>query len=153
MKLVPAHGGFPRSDWTTGAQARLPVAEMPLAFGEARRVSEQAGHGMTHAAPVFDAFAEDHVAAALAVHRARLREAREGAPKISRSSQRAGMQFRITAGQPADIAALRRGLVVERRKDRNLRTRFAPGSDQMRIDESECRVRRARNALARRRQR
>ena len=51
---------------------------MQFALGEARRVAEQAGHGVVPARGVFEAFAQNHVAAALAVHRPRLRRSAAG---------------------------------------------------------------------------
>jgi hypothetical protein len=126
---------------------------MQLALGEARGVSEQARHRVACAACILQSLAEDHVAAALAVHRPRLRETRESRPKFLRGSERTGMKLRIAAGQPADIAARGRRLIGERRKGYDLRTRFAPRREQMRIDERECRVRGERNAWPGRRQR
>src|SRR6185295_56622 len=98
MKFVSANDRFRRSDRTVCPKTCLPVAEMQLALGEARGVSKQAGHRIMYAVRIFYALAEDHVAAALAVHRPRLCEARESGLKFPRSSERAGMQFRITAG-------------------------------------------------------
>src|SRR6266446_3353115 len=114
VKLVAAHDGARRPKGTARAQACLTISEMQLAFGEARGVCEQAGHRMTRAVRVLDALAQHHVAAALAVDWPRVREAREPLPEALRRGERAGMQLRITTGQPADVAALGRRLVGER---------------------------------------
>jgi hypothetical protein len=63
---------------------------------------------------VLDPLAQHHVAAALAVDRPRVREAREPLLEALRRGERAGMEFRITARQPADVAALGRRLIGER---------------------------------------
>src|SRR5207248_6131412 len=62
MKFMSANDRLRRSDRTVCAKTCLPVAEMQLALGEARGMSEQAGHCMTHACRVFHAFAQHHVA-------------------------------------------------------------------------------------------
>src|SRR5215831_19914357 len=126
MKLVSAYDGAHRPNRTAGAQACLTVSEMQLAFGEARGVCEQACHRVARAIRVLDPLPQHHVAAALAVDRPRLREAREPLLEALRGGERAGMEFRITAGQPADVAAFGRRLIGEGRKDRDLRARFAP---------------------------
>src|SRR6266540_695748 len=126
MKLVAANDGACRPDGTCCAKTRLAVPEMQLAIGEARGVSEQARHRVARAACILQSLAEDHIAAALAVHRPRLREAREPRLEFLRGSERAGMKLRITAGQPADIAAFGRRLIGERRKGHDLRPGVAP---------------------------
>src|SRR6516164_9666809 len=88
MKLVSAHDGAHRPKGTAGAKARLAVSKMQLAFGEARGVREQAGHRVAPAIRVLDARAQHHVAAALAVDRPRVREAREPLPEALRRGER-----------------------------------------------------------------
>ena len=68
---------------------------------------------MAMAVSVDEGFAERHIAAAFAVDRARRRNP-ENRRESASPGKPAGMQFRITAGQPAEIAILRRRLVVER---------------------------------------
>src|SRR5262252_2725841 len=114
MKLVSAHDGAHRPNGTTGAKACFTVPKMQLAFGEAREVCEQACHRVARAARILDPLAQHHVAAALAVDRPRLREAREPFPEALRGGEHASMELRITAGQPADVAALVRRLIGER---------------------------------------
>src|SRR5262249_16140072 len=103
-----------RPNGTARAQARLTVSKMQLAFGKARRVSEQATHRVARAVRVLDPLAQHHVAAALAVDRPRVREAREPVPEPLRAGHNASMELRITDGQPADVAALVRQLIGER---------------------------------------
>src|SRR5262249_32277720 len=153
MKLVSAHDGTHRPNGTARAQAGLTVSKMQLALGEARGVSEQTGHLVARAVRILDALAQHHVAAALAVYRPRLREAREPVPEALRGRECTGMEFGIAAGQPADVAAFWRRLIGERRKSRDLRARFAPAREHMRIDERKRRVRRQRDTLAGGRQR
>src|SRR5439155_9323641 len=153
MKLMAANDGARRPDRTCCAKTRLAVSKMQLALGETRGVSEQPRHRVARAACILQSLAEHYMAAALAVHRPRLRETREPRLEFLRSSERAGMKLRITAGQPADIAALGRRLIGERGKGHDLRAGFAPRREQMRIDERERRVRGERNALPGRRQR
>ncbi len=153
MKLVPANARVPRTNRAVRAQTGFAIAEMEPALGKAGGVPEQAGHRVPDTIRIFEALPQHHVAAALTVHRPRLRELREPVPKSMRGRERAGMQLRIAAGQPAHIAVRRRRLVRERRKGRDLRTRFAPACEQVRVYEGEGRVRRDRDALARRRQR
>jgi hypothetical protein len=80
-----------------------------------------------------------------------LRKAPQACGKISRRCERAGVQLRIAAGQPAAIGALRRLLVGQRRERKNLRAGRAPRLDKMRVDEAEGTIIGERNALARRR--
>ena len=68
-------------------------------------MAEQSRHGVADAVGIFEAFAEHHVAAALAMHRRVVCEAREPGAKTLRGRQRAGVQLRIAAGQPAAVAA------------------------------------------------
>src|SRR5262245_62313376 len=114
MKLVSAHDGAHGPNGTARAQACLTVSKMELAFGKARGVREQTAHRVARTIRVLDPLAQHHVAAALAVHRPRLREARKPLPEALRRGKRAGMELRITAGQPADVAALGRRLIGER---------------------------------------
>src|SRR6516165_6647269 len=153
MKLVSAHGGAHWPNRTAGAKACLAVSKMQLAFGKASGVCEQACHRVARAVRILDPRAQHHVAAALAVDRPRLRKAPEPLLEALRGGERAGMEFWITAGKPADVAAFGRRLIGEGRKDRDLRARFAPAGQQMRIDERKRRIRRKRDALAWGRQR
>ena len=69
----------------------LPVAEMQSARREAGRVSEQADHGMAHPLRVLKAFAQHHVAAALAVDRAGHRKLLQPLPETTGVRQHTGM--------------------------------------------------------------
>src|SRR5262249_61785360 len=64
MKFMSANDRLRRSDRTVCAKPCLPVAEMQLALGETRGMSEQAGHRMTHAPRGFHPFPEHPVAPA-----------------------------------------------------------------------------------------
>ncbi len=125
---------------------------MQPALGEAGGMAEQAGHGVAPAGGVFEAFAQNHVAAALAVHRPRLREVAQAVSKFSRRRERFGMQLRIAARQPAAVGTLGRRLVGERRERQNLGAGAPPRRGDVRIDEAERAVAGERDALARRRQ-
>ena len=74
---------------------------MQFAFGKARRVTEQSRHRAMTAARIFDALAEHHKAAALAMNRPGFGKVPDTAGKSPRLGERIGMQFRITARQPA----------------------------------------------------
>src|SRR5262249_7285177 len=113
-KFVSAHDGAHRPNGTIRAQACLTVAKMELAFGKARGVCEQTAHRVARTIRVLDPLAQHHVAAALAGHRPRLREPRESLSAALRGGNRASMELRITAGQPADVAAFGRRLIGER---------------------------------------
>ncbi len=93
--------------------------------------------------------AQRHVAAALAMHRAGLRESAHALGKARRGGELAGMQFRIAAGQPGDVAGGIGRLVGQRREGDDLGARRAPAFQQMRIDKGERHVARQRDALAR----
>ena len=70
-----------------------------------------------------------------------------------RGGKGVGVQFRVAAGEPAAVGALRRRLVGERRERHDFGAGLAPGLEQVRIDEAEGAVAGERDALARRRQR
>src|SRR5262249_61001279 len=97
--------GAHRPNGTAGAQACLAIPKIELAFGEARGVWEQARHRGARAVRILDPLPQPHVAAALAVDRPRVGEAREPLLEALRGGERAGMEFRIAAGKPADVAA------------------------------------------------
>src|SRR5262245_40022835 len=111
MKLVAADQGAGRPKRTVGHKACLAITKVQLALGEARRMAEQPDHGVANAIGVFESFAEHHVAAAFAVDGPRLRKARKPRTKARRIRERAGMELRISARQPAAVTALRRRLV------------------------------------------
>ena len=77
---------------------------------------------------------------------ARLRKARQPRAKARGRGKRAGMEFRIAAGKPAAVAALRRRLVGERREGDDLRAGRSPALDDVGIDEGKGRVAGERNA-------
>ncbi len=68
MEFVSPYRAAGPPERAIGEKPRFPVAEMQSAHREAGRVCEQADHGMAHPLRVLKAFAEHHVAAALAVH-------------------------------------------------------------------------------------
>ena len=69
MKLMAAYDRAFAADDGVGEKLRGAIAEMQFALGEARGVAEQAGHGVRTAFCIFETLAQNHVAAALAVHR------------------------------------------------------------------------------------
>ena len=71
MELVAAQRAPGAPERAIMQEPRLAVAEMQPARGEARRMAEQPGHGVARAVGIDHGLAEHHVAAALAVHRAR----------------------------------------------------------------------------------
>ena len=149
VEFVATHDVANGTDRIVGQQTRLPIAEVELSFGEACRVAEQARHGVASALGVLQAFAENHVAAALAMHCACLREFRQAAPKMARRRQLAGVQFRITAWQPADIAVVRWRLVTQRRERHDLRAGATPAIEHVGIDERKGCVRRQSQSVGR----
>ncbi len=125
---------------------------MQLAFGEARRVAQQPGHGVLPARGVFEALPKNHVAAALAMHRPCLGKAPQAGFEPLGQTKGIGMQLRITAGEPTTIRAFGGWLIGKRRKRNDLRAGAAPGFKKMRIDEAEGPILRQRDALTGRRQ-
>ena len=79
-------------------QSRGAIAEMQAALGEARRMGEQARHGVTRAAGVDQPLPQHHVAAAFAMHRTARGELGEPSLEAPGIGERAGMQLRIAAG-------------------------------------------------------
>ena len=152
MEFVTAE---PRAGDTERAvleQSRGAIAEMQTALGEARRMGEQANHGVTRAVGIDQPLPKHHVAAALAVHRPACGELREPCLEAPGVGERAGMQLGIAAGEPAGIAILRRRLIGERREGDDLGAGAAPAAQHMRIHEGEGGVGGERDALTRRRQ-
>src|SRR6516165_4071038 len=125
---------------------------MQLTFGEAGRVTEEPAHDVRATIVVLDALAQDHVAAALAVDRTRLRKTVQACCKLPCRRERVRMQFRVTARQPAAVGALRWRFIGQWRKWQDLRPGAPPGFQNMRINEAECPILRQRDALSRRRQ-
>src|SRR5262249_9255588 len=70
VEFMPAYRAAGSPERAVDEKPRLPVAQMQLAHREACRVSKKADHGVAYPLRVLKAFAEHHVAAALAVHRA-----------------------------------------------------------------------------------
>ena len=88
VEFVAAHDVADGADRIVRQQTRLPIAEMEPSLGEACRVAEQARHGVANALGVLQAFAEHHVAAALAMHR-------HGSARISTSRPENGAPPRV----------------------------------------------------------
>src|SRR5512135_463497 len=150
VELMPAHDRTLAPDWALRKQPRLAIAEMELALREARGMAEQPGHGAAHAIRILEALAENHVAAALAMHLTRRGEAGEPVAETVRRGKPPRMQLGIAAGQPADVAALRRLLVGKGREGEDLGALPPPSCDEMRVDEGEGVVLGERDAHARR---
>src|SRR5262249_15293715 len=66
VEFMPAYRRAGPPERAVSKKPGLPVAEMQLARRETGHVSEQADHGMARPLGVLKAFAEHHVAAALA---------------------------------------------------------------------------------------
>ena len=77
-------------------------------------MAEQTGHAVADALRVLKALAEHHVAAALAMDRPRCGEMRQPCAESLGGGEPLGMQFGISARQPATIARLRRRFVGQR---------------------------------------
>src|ERR1700685_2565534 len=95
---------------------------------------------------VLQALTQNHVTAALAVYRSRLREAPQAVAEAPCRGERFRMKLRIAAWQPAAVGAVRRRLVGERRERQNLGAGIAPRREHMRIDEAERPIVRQRDA-------
>ena len=102
---------------------------------------------------VFEALAEHHVAAALAMHRPRRGEVREPLAEARRRRRAVRRAARDSRREASNVAILRRRLIGERRERHDLRAGAPPAVEHMRVDEAEGRVLRQRDALARRRDR
>ena len=76
VEFMPAYHTAGPSERAVREKPRFPIAEMQLPRGEAGRMSKEADHCLARPLRVLKAFAQHHVAAALAVHRA-------GRPKSS----------------------------------------------------------------------
>ena len=101
-------------------------------------MTEQAGHRVVAPVGVFDALTQNHVTAALAMHRTRRGEAAQAFDKTRCCRDRIDMQFGVATGQPAAIGVLRRRFIGQRRKSDDLRAGAAPGFHDMRVDKAEC---------------
>src|SRR3984957_12311054 len=151
MKFVATYDSTLAPEDIVRQQPGGAVAEMQLALGEAGGVAEQAGHGMRAPGGILQALTQNHVTAALAMHRPRLCEVSQSIAETQRGSKRFRMKLGIAARQPAAVGAVRRRLVGERRERQNFGTGVAPRRKQMRIDEAESSIMRQRDALPRRR--
>src|SRR5580704_8576649 len=87
VELVAAHGRAGRSERTVGQHPRLAIAEMKPSLGKARRVAQEPGHGVARAVRVLKTFAQNHVAAAFAMHEPRRGEARQAGAKALRRAK------------------------------------------------------------------
>src|SRR3954447_7508131 len=148
VKFMPAHAAPCTAKRAVAKKPRLAIAEVQLALGKARRVAEETGHGVAMTARILHAFAEHHVTPAFAVHRPRLRKAREPGAKSARPGQGGGGQLGVGARGPGAIGVIGRRLVSEGREGHDLRPRAPPSLDDVRIDECKSRVAGQRDALA-----
>src|SRR5579884_3453093 len=98
MKLVAAQDRAGAAERAIGEKPRAAVTKVQLAFGKTRGMAEQTRHGMNAAAGILQASTQHHVAAALPVHGASLREAPQAIGKVAGGRERWRMQLRITAG-------------------------------------------------------
>ena len=69
VELMPAQSRARAPERAVLEQRRGAIAEMQAALGEARRMGEQARHGVTRAAGIDQPLPQHHVAAAFAMHR------------------------------------------------------------------------------------
>src|SRR5262249_1439480 len=133
MKFVPAQARAGGADRAIDEELRLAITKMELALREARGVAEQASHGVANAFGVLEHLAEDHVAAALPVHRTRGGEARESFAEFVRGSELLRVKLGIAAGEPAGVAVLGRRLVGKRRERHDLCAGALPAVENMRV--------------------
>ncbi len=84
--------------WNCRKQRRGPVAEMQAPLCKIGLKPEQPEHCVMGPRGVDQTRTKRHVAAALAVHRARLREGADAVGEARRGGELAGVQFRIAAG-------------------------------------------------------
>ncbi|OIQ64495.1 hypothetical protein GALL_539540 [mine drainage metagenome] len=85
------------------------------------------------------------------MHRPRHCECAERLAKAMIGRKPASLQFRIAAGQPADVGVRIRSLIGQRRERHDLSAGGTPAFEHMRIDEGKGGIARQRNALAGRR--
>src|SRR6516225_6019413 len=90
---------------------------------------------------------QHHVTSALTVHRPALSEVLKPSFEASGVRQRARVQFRIAAGEPACVAIFRRWLISEWREGDNLSAGAPPTAQHMGIDEGRRYLRQARCAV------
>src|SRR5262249_34930788 len=121
-------------------------------FGEAGGVTEEPGHDVRAAIAVLDNLTQNHVAAAFAVHGARLRKTTQAFCEILCRCKRLCMQFRIAARQPTTVGALRRRFGGQWKQWPDPRAGAPPRSQNVRINKTESPILRQRNALPGRRQ-
>src|SRR5579863_2277621 len=75
VEFVAAHRRSAAAKRGVGEEQRRAIAKMQLALGETRGMAEQAHHCVLLTLRIFQALAEHHVAAALAMYRPGLRKA------------------------------------------------------------------------------
>src|SRR5262249_56085925 len=109
---MPAQGQPSGPDWAVGEKSGVAVAEMKVAPCKARGMTEQAGHGVADAVGILQHLAQHHVAAALAVHRARRGKSGEAFAELVRRSELRCVELRVAAGQPTRPAMLTARLVA-----------------------------------------
>jgi hypothetical protein len=114
MEFMAAKPRACSSQRTIVEQFRPAITEMQAPLGEARRVAEEAGHGVADAFGVHDALTEDHVAPAFAMHGPASGEAGEPFLETCGFGERRAVELRVAARQPAGIASLGRRFVGER---------------------------------------
>ncbi len=148
VELVSAQPRAGASERPVRKQQRGSVAERHAPLREARDVVQQPEHSVRGAVRRDQRAAENHMATALAMHRAALGEAAHALEKPRRGGERWGVQFRVAARQPAGIAIVRGSLVGQRRERVDRGTRPPPPRQQVRIDEAEGCVLGERDALS-----
>src|SRR6185312_12733393 len=117
---------------------------MELAASEARGVTEQPAHGVTDSVGVLQHLAQDHIAAALSMHRPRRGKADEPFTEALRCCEPFRVKLWVPAGEPAGVAQVWRRLVGEGGEGHDLGAGAPPPVEDMGIDEGEGGVARER---------
>jgi len=153
MKFMAAQQGALRAQGMRLGKARLPVAEMQLAFRKTKGRAKQARHAMGMACLIGQALPQNHIAAAFAMRGLRLREAAQAFEETFRRRDPSCVKLGIASRKPKKIAIFRRRLIGERRRENDVRSRPSPARQNMRIEKGKRRIPRNRDALRRRRSR
>src|ERR1700730_12797077 len=152
VKLMPPQQSVFRTQGMSLGETRLLVAEMEIAFRKTKRRAKKSRHGMGMAGLIGQALPQNHVAAAFATRGPSFHEPAQSGKKTLRRRQPPRVKLGVAAGQPAEIAVVRRRLIGERRKERDFRARLSPARQNMRIEKRERFIPSDRDALRGRRQ-
>ena len=106
MVFMTEHFGARISQRTSDPKPRAAIAQMQFALRERRFQSEQPGHLMPFAVGILEPAPQHHIATAFAVDgNGAVGQFAKTARKWCADANRAGMEFRIAAGQPDGVGA------------------------------------------------